>query len=51
MDILVLAMAHAIQWKCDKLRNATPCFVLPELDLFGYWVARKNHSIEIISDI
>lgn len=44
-------MAHAIQWKCDKLRNATPSLVLPELDLFEYWVARKNHSTEIISHI
>lgn len=44
-------MAHAIQFKCDRLRNLIHCLVLPELELFGYIVAIKNHNTEIANHI
>lgn len=42
-------MAHAIECKSDRLRNLTHCIVLPELELFGYTVVRKNHSTDVIN--
>ena len=42
-------MAHVIQGKCDRLRDLTHCLVLPELELFGYIVAKKNSGVDVIN--